>query len=178
MDDEIVAGAHVGSLEAALEMLKSVEAEGDAELFTFVNGLFAWGKAYGECVVVVGTLHADRNFAADGVGFAVNHPCERSEVLRTRLFRGFNLERVDSGFVGSTATAEKRVENIVHVRAHHLIGTVEPEELKVIACFEAERASVLRQFLCRDDELQIECLTRFDAVAIDLKRWLCAYKCC
>ena len=178
VDDEIVAGAHVGSLEAALEMLKSVEAEGDAELFAFVNRLFARGKAYGECVVVIGTLHADWNFAADGVGFAVNHPCERSEVLCTCLFRGFNLERIDAGLVGSSTTAEKRVENIVHVWAHHLIGTVEPEEFKVVACFEAERASVLWQFLCRDDELQIECLTRFDAVAIDLKRWLCVYKCC
>ena len=27
-------------------------------------------KAYGESVVVIGTLHADRNFAADGVGLA------------------------------------------------------------------------------------------------------------
>ena len=90
--DEVVAGAHVGGLEAALEMLKSVKAQGDAELFTFVNGLFARGEAYGERVVVIGALDGDGDFAADGVGFAANHPCERSEVLRTGLFRGFNLE--------------------------------------------------------------------------------------
>ena len=92
VDDEIVTGAHVGGLEAALEMLKSVETEGDAELFTFVNGLFARGEAYGERVVVIGALDGDGDFAADGVGFAANHPCERSEVLRAGLFRGFNLE--------------------------------------------------------------------------------------
>ena len=159
-------------------MLKSVETEGDAELFTFVNGLFARGKAYGESVVAIGTLHADRDFAAHDIGFTANHPCERSEVLRTGLFRGFNLERIDASLVGSSAPTEKRVENIVHVRAHHLIGTVEPEKLEIVACFEAERTSVLREFLNWNNELQIECLPRFDAVAIDLKRWLCVYKCC
>ena len=61
-------------------MLKSVEAEGDAELFTFVNRLFAGGEAYGKGVVVIRTLHFDGNFAADDVGFAADVPGQFTQI--------------------------------------------------------------------------------------------------
>jgi len=58
-----------------------------------------------------------------------------------------------------------------------LVGAVDAKKLEIVAGIEAECASVLGQFLHGDDELQIECLTGFDAVAIDLERWPCADKC-
>ena len=178
MDNEVVAGAHVGGLEATLEMVECVEAEGNAELFAFVNGLFARGEAYGEGVVVKRALHVDRNLAADEVRFAIDAPRELTEVQLAGLFRGLDLERIDAGLVSPSAAAKEGVENIVHFRADDLIGTVEPEQLKVVASFQVEGTPVLRELLDGNDELQIERLTGFNTVFIELEGGPCAYKCC
>lgn len=71
MHDEVVARIHVCRLQVALEMLVGVEPERYVELFAFVDGLLACGKRYAECIVGIGALDVDGDFARDGVALSV-----------------------------------------------------------------------------------------------------------
>ena len=167
--DKVVASAHVGGLEAALEMFVGMEPERHVELLAFVNRLLARGKAYGEGVVGKGALHVHGNLAADILDLAVDFPGNLAHVKLARLFWGPHLEIVDSRLVAPAAPVKKGVEHVFHAGAHHLVATVEPEEGKPVMGLYLGDTPVFGEFLQGHHQLQAECLPGFDALPVQLE---------
>ena len=144
---KIVARVHVGGLQAAFKVLESMESERHAELFAFVNGLFARSQADGQGVVGVGALHANRNVAGEVALLSVNRQVNLSDAESAGLFRGFQLEGINAGLVTAAVSAtEERIEHVFHAGANHLVGTVDSHKGESVCGFHLQIATVFRKF--------------------------------
>ena len=171
VDNKVVAGVHVGGLQAAFKMFVGVESERHAELLAFVDGFFAGGKAYAQGVIGVGALNAQWNVACEVALLTVNGHENLADAKATCLFGGFQIKCVDAGFVTAAvaATAKERIEHVLDIGANYFVGTVEPHEGESVCRFDKQVAAVFREFIERKYELKSKGLARFDAFPVHLQ---------
>ena len=149
MYDKVVAGAHVGCLEAAFEVFVGMESERHAELFAFVDRFLARGERYGKGIVAVGALNADGNVAREVAFLPVDVHENLADADAAGLFRGFQIEGVDARLVTATVAAitKEGIEHVLDIGANDLVGTVEANEAEAVFGLDLQIATVLGKFI-------------------------------
>ena len=81
-----------------------------------------------------------------------------------------SFEQAATAKAAARAAAEERFEHVVETGADDLVDTVDADECEVVLSFYLGDFPVLGDFLKRNDKLEAEGLTSFDAFAVHLKR--------